>query len=184
MDGATNGISVPRWCCRTPSEGKPSMGESIRNFCQRHAGRSGSAGVFPGPRGQPQWRDRCCPQAQARGSSRFRRAAAMRGGDGGDAPRHHWERALIGLGHSSVAAAHVKPYIAPPTKATRLTRRRCRRWSSWQRFVPVRSIENQTALMRHQARRLSPASARRRSILRGHLAEIGVVAPADACALA
>ena len=50
-----------------------------------------------------------------------------------------------------------------------------------QRFVPVRSIENQVELMRHRARELL-AGQRTAALdaLRGHLAEIGVVAPQGA----
>ena len=50
-----------------------------------------------------------------------------------------------------------------------------------QRFVPVRSIENQAELMRHRAREL--LAGQRTSLinaLRGHMAEIGVVAPQGA----
>jgi hypothetical protein len=32
VDGAPNGISVPRWSLSNPSKGKPSMGKSIRNL--------------------------------------------------------------------------------------------------------------------------------------------------------
>ena len=47
-----------------------------------------------------------------------------------------------------------------------------------QRFVPVRSIDNQAELMRHRARELL-AGQRTAALnaLRGHLAEIGVVGP-------
>jgi transposase len=47
-----------------------------------------------------------------------------------------------------------------------------------QRFVPVRSIENQAALMRDRARELL-AGQRTAALnaLRGHLAEIGLIAP-------
>ena len=50
-----------------------------------------------------------------------------------------------------------------------------------QRFVPVRSIDNQAELMRHRARELL-AGQRTAALnaLRGHLAEIGVVGPQGA----
>ena len=50
-----------------------------------------------------------------------------------------------------------------------------------QRFVPVRSIDNQAELMRHRARELL-AGQRTAALnaLRGHLAEIGLVAPQGA----
>ena len=50
-----------------------------------------------------------------------------------------------------------------------------------QRFVPVRSIDNQADLMRHRTRELL-ASQRTAALnaLRGHLAEIGLIAPQGA----
>ena len=50
-----------------------------------------------------------------------------------------------------------------------------------QRFVPVRSIDNQADLMRHRARELL-AGQRTAALnaLRGHLAEIGLIAPQGA----
>ena len=50
-----------------------------------------------------------------------------------------------------------------------------------QRFVPVRSIDNQAELMRHRARELL-AGQRTAALnaLRGHLAEIGLIAPQGA----
>jgi transposase len=45
------------------------------------------------------------------------------------------------------------------------------------RFVPVRSVENQAELMRHRARELLAANRTRMlNALRGHLAEVGIVA--------
>ena len=52
-----------------------------------------------------------------------------------------------------------------------------------QRFVPVRLIDNQAdTSMRHRARELlaGPASRRRSMLCRGHLAEIGLIAPQGA----
>jgi hypothetical protein len=51
-------------------------------------------------------------------------------------------------------------------------------WRPGQRFVPVRTVENQAELMRHRAREL--LAGQRTSLLnalRGHLAEIGVMKP-------
>ena len=49
------------------------------------------------------------------------------------------------------------------------------------RFVPARSVENQAELMRHRARELlSGHRVALLNALRGHLAEIGVVAPEGA----
>ena len=51
-----------------------------------------------------------------------------------------------------------------------------------QRFVPVRSIDNQADLMRHRTRQLLAATQRTAALnaLRGHLAEIGLIAPQGA----
>ena len=63
-------------------------------------------------------------------------------------------------------------------RTTRLPRRRSASGrASGQRFVPVRSVENQAALMRHRARGLMVGQRTAAlSALRGHLSEIGVVA--------
>jgi transposase len=80
---------------------------------------------------------------------------------------HHWGQALIELGHEVrlLPPAHVKPYLrrnkSDQVDAAAIYEAMSR---PGQRFVPVRSIENQAALMRHRARELLPASARRRSI--------------------
>ena len=61
-------------------------------------------------------------------------------------------------------------------KTTRPTRRRSVRRPG-QRFVPVRSVENQAALMRHRVRELFVGQRTAAlNALRGHLGEIGVVA--------
>ena len=82
---------------------------------------------------------------------------------------HHWGRALIALGHEVrlLPPAHVKPYVRrnknDAVDAAAIYGAISR---PGQRFVPVRSIDNQAELMRHRARAsCSPASARRRSML-------------------
>ena len=97
---------------------------------------------------------------------------------------HHWGRALVELGHEVrlLPPAHVKPYVAA-TKTTQADAAAICEAAGrpGQRFVPVRSIDNQAALMRHRARELL-AGQRTSALnaLRGHLAEIGVVAPQGA----
>ena len=49
-----------------------------------------------------------------------------------------------------------------------------------QRFVPVRSIDNQAELMHHRARELLAGLCTALNALRGHLAEIGLIAPQGA----
>jgi len=93
---------------------------------------------------------------------------------------HHWGRVLIKLGHEVklIPAAHVKPYVRrsknDATDAAAVCEASMR---PGQRFVAVRSIDNQAELMRHRAREM--LSSQRTALinaLRGHLAEIGVVA--------
>ena len=97
---------------------------------------------------------------------------------------HHWGRALIELGHKVrlLPPAHVKPYVRR-NKSDQVDAAAIYEAMSCpgQRFVPVRSIENHAALMRHRARELL-AGQRTAALnaLRGHLAEIGLVAPQGA----
>ena len=93
---------------------------------------------------------------------------------------HHWGRALIALGHEVklIPAAHVKPYVRRGKNDAADAAAICEAsMRPGQRFVAVRSIENQAELMRHRAREL--LSGQRTALinaLRGHLAEIGIVA--------
>ena len=97
---------------------------------------------------------------------------------------HHWGRKLLALGFEVrlIPPAHVKPYVRrnknDAVDATAICEAAGR---PGQRFVPVRSIENQAELMRHRARELL-AGQRTAALnaLRGHLAEIGVIAPQGA----
>jgi transposase len=93
---------------------------------------------------------------------------------------HHWGRALTELGFAVklIPPAYVKPYVrrgkndAADAAAICEASRRPN-----MRFVPVRSVENQAQLMRHRARELLAGDRTRMlNALRGHLAEIGVVA--------
>jgi transposase len=108
----------------------------------------------------------------------------MRGGDGGVRLGASLGRALIELGHEVrlLPPAHVKPYVRR-NKSDQIDAAAIYEAMSrpGQRFVPVRSIDNQAALMRHRARELL-AGQRTAALnaLRGHLAEIGVVAPQGA----
>src|SRR5271166_4755212 len=100
------------------------------------------------------------------------------------ATAHHWGRALIELGHEVrlLPPAHVKPYVRrnknDPVDAAAICEASGR---PGQRFVPVRSIETQAALMSHRAReQLAGQRTAALNALRGHLAEIGVIAPQGA----
>ena len=83
------------------------------------------------------------------------------------ASAHHWGRALIELGHEvRLPPAHVKPYVRRNQNDAVDAAAICEAMSRPdQRFVPVRSIDNQAHLMRHGRASCSPASARRRSTL-------------------
>jgi transposase len=93
---------------------------------------------------------------------------------------HHWARSLIDIGHQVklLPPAYVKPYVRRNKNDAADAAAICEAVGRpSMRFVPVRSVENQAQLMRHRARELL-AGNRTRMLngLRGHLAEIGVVA--------
>ena len=96
------------------------------------------------------------------------------------ASAHHWGRALAALVHQVrlIPPAHVKPYVRRNKNDAADAAAICEAAGRPdQRFVPVRSIDNQAELMRHRAREL--LSGQRTSLLnalRGHMAEIGIVA--------
>jgi len=94
---------------------------------------------------------------------------------------HHWARELIKLGHDArmMPPAYVKPYIRRQKNDAADAAAICEAATRpSMRFVAVRSLENQAALMRHKAREML-VSQRTQLLnsLRGHLAEVGVIAP-------
>ena len=93
---------------------------------------------------------------------------------------HHWARALIELGHDAklIPPAYVKPYVRRNKNDAVDAAAICEAVGRpAMRFVPVRSVENQAQLMRHRARELLAGNRTRMlNALRGHLAEIGIVA--------
>ncbi len=94
---------------------------------------------------------------------------------------HHWARSLIELGHQVklIPPAYVKPYVRRNKNDAVDAAAICEAVGRpSMRFVPVRSVENQAELMRHRARELLEGNRTRMlNALRGHLAEIGIVAP-------
>jgi transposase len=97
---------------------------------------------------------------------------------------HHWGRQLLALGFEVrlIPPAHVKPYVRRNKNDAVDAAAICEAAGRpSQRFVPVRSIDNQAELMRHRARELL-AGQRTAALnaLRGHLAEIGLIAPQGA----
>jgi transposase len=93
---------------------------------------------------------------------------------------HHWGRSLVALGHEVklIPPAHVKPYVRRNKNDANDAAAICEAAARpGQRFVPLRGLENQAELMRHRTREL--LTSQRTALinaLRGHLAEIGIVA--------
>jgi transposase len=93
---------------------------------------------------------------------------------------HHWARELIKLGHDArmMSPAYVKPYVRRQKNDASDAAAICEAVTRpSMRFVGVRPLENQAALMRHKAREML-VSQRTQLIngLRSHLAEVGVIA--------
>ncbi len=93
---------------------------------------------------------------------------------------HHWARELAALGHEVrlMPAAYVKPYVKRGKNDAADAAAICEAMSRpSMRFVPVKSVEQQSVLMVHRARDLL---VRQRTMLvnalRAHLAELGIVA--------
>ena len=104
---------------------------------------------------------------------------------------HHWARELGKLGHDArlMPPAYVKPYVRRQKNDAADAAAICEAVTRpSMRFAPVRSVENQATLMHHKARELLVAQRTQLlNALRGHLAEIGVIAaqgPNNARALA
>src|ERR1700677_3725165 len=94
---------------------------------------------------------------------------------------HHWARELIKLGHDArmMPPAYVKPYVRRQKNDAADAAAICEAVTRpSMRFVAVRSLENQATLMRHKAREVL-VSQRTQLLngLRGHLAEVGAIAP-------
>jgi transposase len=93
---------------------------------------------------------------------------------------HHWARELIKLGHDArmMPPAYVKPYVRRQKNDAADAAAICEAaMRPSMRFVGVRTLENQATLMRHKAREML-VSQRTQLLngLRGHLAEVGVIA--------
>ena len=104
---------------------------------------------------------------------------------------HHWARELMALGHDVhlMPPAYVKPYVKRQKNDVADAAAICEAVTRpSMRFVKVRSIDNQAVLMQHKVREM--LVRQRTQILnglRGHLAEIGIIAaqsPIHARALA
>jgi transposase len=98
---------------------------------------------------------------------------------------HHWGRELLALGHDVklIPPAYVKPFVKrqknDKNDAAAIYETLFR---PGLRFVKVRSVENQAVLMLHKAREmLVQQRTQLLNGLRGHLAEIGVIAAQGTC---
>ena len=94
---------------------------------------------------------------------------------------HHWARELIKLGHDArmMPPAYVKPYIRRQKNDASDAAAICEAVTRpSMRFVGVRSLVNQAALMRHKTREMLVSQRTQLlNALRGHLTEVGVIAP-------
>ncbi len=94
---------------------------------------------------------------------------------------HHWARQLTDMGHDVrlMAPAYVKPYVKRGKNDMVDAEAICEAVTRpTMRFVPIKTASQQSILMVHKSRALL---IRQRTMLvnalRGHLAEIGIVAP-------
>ncbi|ODT65383.1 MAG: IS110 family transposase [Pelagibacterium sp. SCN 63-23] len=104
---------------------------------------------------------------------------------------YHWARQLMKLGHNVrlMPPAYVKAYVRRQKNDAADAAAICEAVTRpSMRFVPVRTVENQAALMHHKVRELLVAQRTQLlNALRSHLAEIGISAaqgPNNARALA
>lgn len=98
---------------------------------------------------------------------------------------HHWGRELMALGHEVrlMPPAYVKPYVKRQKNDAADAAAICEAVTRpSMRFVAVRSITNQAAMMEHKAREMLVGQRTQLlNALRGHLAEIGIIAAQGAC---
>jgi transposase len=96
---------------------------------------------------------------------------------------HHWARELVKLGHDArlMPPNYVKAYVRRQKNDAADAAAICEAVTRpSMRFVPIRSVSNQAILMRHKVRELL-VSQRTQLVnaLRGHLAEVGIIADRD-----
>ena len=94
---------------------------------------------------------------------------------------HHWARQIRALGHEVrlMPASYVKPYVKRGKTDAADAEAICEAVTRpTMRFVPIKTAEQQAVLMLHRTRELL---VRQRTMLvnalRGHMAELGVIAP-------
>jgi len=93
---------------------------------------------------------------------------------------HYWARKLVELGHDArlMPPAYVKAYVHRQKNNAADAAAICEAVTRpSMRFAPVRTVENQAELMNHKARELLVGQRTQLlNALRGHLAEIGIIA--------
>jgi transposase len=97
------------------------------------------------------------------------------------ASAHYWARELAGLGHDVrlMPPTRVKPYVKWGRKNDQVDAAACSEAVTRpsMRFVPVKTVEQQAALMLHRARQLLiEQRTRLGNAIRAHLAEVGIIA--------
>jgi transposase len=94
---------------------------------------------------------------------------------------HYWARELVKLGHDArlMPPAYVKAYLRRQKNDAADAAAICEAVARpSMRFVPIRSVGNQAVLMHHKIRELLVSQRTQLlNALRGHLAEIGIIAP-------
>jgi len=97
---------------------------------------------------------------------------------------HHWARTLTALGHDArlMPPAYVKAYVRRQKNDAADAAAICEAVTRpSMRFVAIRSVANQAALMRHRVRELLVGQRTQLlNAIRGHLSEIGIIAPQGA----
>src|SRR6476659_1717510 len=97
------------------------------------------------------------------------------------ATAHHWAREVAKLGHTVrlIPPAYVRPYVRRGKNAADDAAAICEAVTRpSMRFVPVKTAEQQAALMTHRSRDLLMRQRTQLiNALRGHLAELGLVSP-------
>lgn len=98
---------------------------------------------------------------------------------------HNWGRTLTGFGHSVklIPPAYIKPYIKRGKNDAADAEAICEAMSRpTMRFVPIKSADNQAALMLVTMRdRLIRTRTQLCSAIRGHAAEFGLIAGSGTC---
>jgi len=111
----------------------------------------------------------------------FEKLAPCRVGIEACATGHYWARELSALGHDVklMPPAYVKPYVKRQKNDAADAEAICEAVTRpTMRFVPVKSVEQQSVMVLHRTRLLLMRQRMRlTNAIRGHMAEFGIVAP-------